>query len=101
MPEAPLASPFSKKVGAHENKKRETETFLPGLKPFVDWIDKTSSASSPLVAVWVAVLSGVTPHVLLLHSDLGDEKQLPQPSDLAREHWAERHRVGRYVEEMY
>jgi hypothetical protein len=54
------------------------------LKPFVDWIDKMSSASSPLVAVWVIVLSGVTPHVLLLQPGLGDEKQLPQPLALAR-----------------
>jgi len=98
---APLASPFSKKVGAHENKKRETETFRPGLNPLVDWIDKTSSASSPLVAVWVMVLSGIRPQVLLLQPGLGDEKQSPQPLALAREHWAERHRAGRYVEEMY
>ena len=101
MPEAPLASPFSKKVGAHENRKRETATFRPGLKPLEDWIDKTSSASSPLVAVWVMELSGVTPQVLLLQPGFGDEKQSPQPSELAREHWAERHRAGRYVEEMY
>lgn len=112
IPEAPLASPLSKIVGAHENRKRETETVCPGLKPLVDWIDKTSSASSPLVTVWVTVLSASRPHVLLLQPGFGDEKQPPQPGlgdekqspqsfALAREHWAEPQRAGRYVEEVY
>lgn len=101
IPVAPSASPFSKKVGAHEKRKRETATFRPGLKPLVDCTETASSASSPVVAVWVTVLSGKTPQVLLLHPGLGDEKQRPQPVDApAREHWAERHRAGRYVEEM-
>ncbi|RHN80198.1 hypothetical protein MtrunA17_Chr1g0185671 [Medicago truncatula] len=47
------------------------------------------------------LLSGVTPQVLLLQPGFGDEKQSPQPSEFAREHWAERQRAGRYVEEMY
>lgn len=99
-PETPPKSPFNKEVGAQENKNRETVTLCPGLEPFVDWTETTSSASSPLVAVWVMVLSGVTPQVLLLQPGLGAEKQLPQPSALAREHWAEWHRAGRYVEEL-
>ena len=81
-----MASPWSKKVGAQEKRKRETVTFRPGLKPLVDWTETVSSASSPTVAVWVMVLSGVRPHVLLLQPGLGAEKQSPQPVAPAREH---------------
>jgi len=100
MPEAPLASPRNNEVGAHENKKHETTTFFPGLKPLVDWMDKTSSASSPRVMMCVMVLSGMRLQVLL-QQGFGDEKQSSQLSDLAREHWAEGQRAGRYVEELY
>lgn len=102
MPEAPfetpVGSPCNKEVGAHENRKRETVTLRPALKPFVDWTDTTSWASSPLVAVWVTVLSCVMPQVLLLQPGLGAEKQLLQPLAPVSEHKAER--AGRYMEEI-
>ena len=65
MPLTSVARPWSKKVGAQANRNRETVAFCLGLKPLVDWSETTSSASSPLVAVPVTVLSGITPHVLL------------------------------------
>lgn len=99
MPETPVARPLSKNVGAQVKRKRETVTFLPGLKPLVDWMETTSWASSPEVAVWVTVLSGRRPQVLLLQPGRGGEKQSPHPVAPAREHWAEWHRAGRYVEE--
>ncbi|KAJ9696218.1 hypothetical protein PVL29_008458 [Vitis rotundifolia] len=85
MPMALLARPSRRKVGAQEKRNFDTET--------------TSSASSPPVAVRVTVLSGKTPHVLLLHPGRGAEKQSPQPLALANEHWADRHRAGRYEED--
>lgn len=82
----PLASPCNKEVGAHENKNRETATFRPGLKPLVEATETTSSASSPLEAVFMTVLSTMTPQVLLLQPGFGDEKQSPQLLALASEH---------------
>jgi len=55
----------------------------------VDWIDTTSKANSPEVAVPVTVLSGMPPQVLLLQPGLGGEKHVPQLVEPAREQTAE------------
>jgi hypothetical protein len=86
-------------VGAQENRKRGTDASLPGFDPLVELTDTTSVASSPPVAVRVTVLSGMTPHVLLLQPGLGPEKQSPQPPALANEQSAEPQRAGRYVDD--
>ena len=73
IPFTPLARPFKRNVEPQVKMKLDTETTLPGFNPFVDWIETTSWASSPPVAVCVTVLSGNWEHVLLLQPGLGEE----------------------------
>jgi hypothetical protein len=63
IPLTPLARPFRRNVAPQVKANLGTETTLPGLDPSVDWMETTSWASSPLVAVRVTVLSGRRLHV--------------------------------------